>query len=186
MPKKRTKLKEKHNQVLGSLLTDLEEGLACGKMQVEILEKKVSNKTRRKKDAKRMARGEKPIRALVADVGDYVFDMAKNELSKINGTNFEVSKAANQEQVLSALKGNRFDILLLDCLSFVDDEKSTYNLIRAAKRKNRHVPIIVYAPTDSHDCDMLAMEAGAADFITMDEMTPQRLEKAIRYCLCGR
>lgn len=180
----RQTLRLKQNRLLENLAKNLEDTLECQSLQTKILSQRAEKHEKRKRTAILKAKGAEPIRALVADASDRVFDMAKDELGKINGTEFEVSKATSFDQVVSALNEGRFDVLLVDCGSFIDEEDETAKLIKMAK-KNSHTPVIVYGPEDSYECDMMAMEAGAADYLTKDELTPKRLEKAIRYCLCN-
>lgn len=165
---------------LDRLTKSLEECLECQILQTKILQNKASKKKRIKNSVREMTQGTRPIRVLVADSKDAVYNMAKNELGQINGTSFEVSKAVSYEQVVSVLQDGRFDVVLIDCLSMGDN---AIQLAKESKKQQDHAPIIMYGPKESHDCDMLAMEAGAADYLTEDEINPKRLEKAIRYCL---
>lgn len=180
-PKRHT-LRSQQNDTLTRITEGLEESLECAKLQTQILEKKASARSRARTEAMERASGQRPIRVLVADVDDGVFVMANNELGLINGTTFEVSKATSYEQVFSAIGEKRFDVILIDCESFIGE--NTEKLVRAAKKTKKHAPVIVYGPDGSYECDMMAMKAGAADFLTKEELTAKRLEKSIRYCLC--
>lgn len=174
-------LRERQNEILSKIVKGMEKDLECHELQTKILQKKADNREKRKVAAQEMIEGTRTIRALVADVDDNVFNMARDELGLINGTKFEVTKATSYDQVVSALEEKRFDIVLLDCHSFIDDQP--FALIKKARKNQSHVPVIVYGPEGSYECDKMALEAGAADYLTKEELTAKRLEKSIRYCL---
>lgn len=178
--------RKRQKELIDDLNKSLDFSLEIQQVQTRILEAKAAKKKRRKYAAKEMVSGGRPIRVLVADQKDQVYDIVKNEVGMINGTSFEVSKAAHVDQVYTAIAGNQFDVILIDCESFIADEHNTEKLIKAAKKKNKHVPIIVYGPEDSHDCDIMAMEAGAAFFLIKSQITAKRLEKSIRYSIYNK
>ena len=181
---KRQKLRKKQNEILSDLTRSMQESLECSEIQTKILKKKYNKKTKRKKEAKKMINGERPIRALVADSGNKIYDIARLELDKINGTIFNVSKAVNYDQVISAIISGKFDVILLDCNSFIEQDKCASVLIKASKKSKKNIPIIVYGPEDNYECDAMALEAGASYFLSKEDITAKRLEKTIRYCLC--
>ena len=57
------------------------------------------------------------------------------------------------------------------------------DLLRQMVKANHPAPIILLTGQGDHDVDIKAMRAGAADYLVKSQLTPQLLERAIRYAL---
>lgn len=181
---RRQVLRQKQNEILTELSRSAQQTLQMQKIQTDILLKSAQRRSQRKIQVAEMVRGIKPIRALVVDPAEDVFTMVKKELSMINGTSFSPMRASSLPEATKLLSVDGADVILLSGSFFGPEKDVLRNAMREMRRVARYdVPIIVYVETDVHEWDMMALEAGASDFLENEEINPYRFEKSIRYCL---
>ena len=60
---------------------------------------------------------------------------------------------------------------------------SGIDLVREAARRGVKAPVILLTGQGSREVDVAAMEAGAAEYLTKGELTPQLLERTVRYAI---
>ena len=120
------------------------------------------------------------IRALLVDddQGDFVF--TKGLLSQITHLTIELDWVPTFEEGLDALAQGGYDIYLVDY--FLED-RTGLDLLREAARYQLEAPVIMLTGRGSHDVDLEAMQAGAADYLVKGHIEPEDLERSIRYAL---
>ena len=123
------------------------------------------------------------IRALLIDddQGDFVFTKAL--LSQIQSPTIELDWVPTFEEGQEAIAEGGYDIYLVDY--FLGD-RTGLDLLREAARHQVEAPVIMLTGRGSHDVDIEAMQAGAADYLIKGEIEPENLERAIRYALDRR
>jgi len=122
----------------------------------------------------------KTIRALLVDddQGDYV--MTRSLVEQIENPKIELDWVATFEEGREALKRDEYDIFIVDY--FLED-RTGLDLLREAGRRQLQAPVIMLTGRGSHDIDLDAMRAGAADYLVKGRIEPEDLERSIRYAL---
>jgi len=177
----RQALRKRQNHILERLTETIQGALECQELQTKILCKTAAKKAERKKDVKLMVSGLKVIKTLVIDEKDDVYLIARDKLCEINGTKFTAKKANSVNIASSMCNLEEFNVILL---RIRDNElESLPVVIRDLKKKTDNAAIIAYSHDNNHSHDMAALKAGASDFLSGEELTAQKLEKSVRYCL---
>ncbi len=91
---------------------------------------------------------------------------------------FELRRVATPQAALDALTTGEYDAAVVDYRLGAQDG---IDLIREAVSRGCAVPCILLTGYGHHDVDVRAMEAGAADYLPKDELTPRVLERTIRH-----
>ena len=120
------------------------------------------------------------IRALLIDddQGDFVF--TKGLLSQITYPTIELDWVPTFEEGHDAMARGEYDIYLVDY--FLED-RTGLDLLREAARHQLQAPVIMLTGRGSHDIDIEAMQAGAADYLVKGQIEAEDLERSIRYAL---
>ena len=120
------------------------------------------------------------IRALLIDddQGDFVF--TKGLLSQIKHPTIELDWVPTFEEGHDAMAKGGYDIYLVDY--FLED-RTGLDLLREAARHQLQAPVIMLTGRGSHEVDIEAMQAGAADYLVKGQIEPEDLERSIRYAL---
>ena len=93
---------------------------------------------------------------------------------------FEYEGADSYETGLAKLLSGKYDACLLD---YQLGPRDGLSLIREAVAAGCHTPIIFLTAESGGDVDLQAMEAGALDYLVKGEISPQSLERSLRYAL---
>jgi PAS domain S-box-containing protein len=120
------------------------------------------------------------IRALLIDddQGDFVF--TKGLLSQITHPTIELDWVPTFEEGHDAIANGGYDVYLVDY--FLED-RTGLDLLREAARHQLQAPVIMLTGRGSHEVDIEAMQAGAADYLVKGQIEPEDLERSIRYAL---
>ncbi len=121
-----------------------------------------------------------PIRVLLIDDDDGDYFLTKDLLEEIDPQGFVVDWKARYEDGLTAICAAEHDICLLDNNL---GSRNGIDLLREAKQKKCTIPVILLTGQSERDVDYSAMELGAADFLEKKDLTPAKLDRAIRYTL---
>jgi signal transduction histidine kinase len=81
---------------------------------------------------------------------------------------------------LERIGGNSYDVALVD---YNLGDKNGLDLTREARQLGYTLPIILLTGHGNYEIDLLAMKAGATDYLSKGETTPPLLERAIRYAI---
>jgi sigma-B regulation protein RsbU (phosphoserine phosphatase) len=92
----------------------------------------------------------------------------------------EVLSTADLHAGLSALTGDRFDVVLLD-ISLPDGAGLANVALLQAQAPQ--LPVIVAGDSDQQELALEVVQAGAYDYLVKSQLTPAWLERAIRYAI---
>jgi signal transduction histidine kinase len=123
------------------------------------------------------------LRVLVVDDVDADAMLTVERLRAAWSSACAVDRAHTAEQARAALTEGGHDLCLLD-VHLGDD--SGLVALRAAREAGSDVPVIVLTSARSHDVDVAAAEAGADEYLDKVRLTPELLERAIRYARMHR
>lgn len=96
---------------------------------------------------------------------------------------FRSEEQVTFEAALAALRRNEHHVCLLDFKLGTEDGLA---LLRRALREGVSTPIIMLTGVTSYDVDLAAMQCGAVDFLGKAELSPDLLERSIRYAMKQR
>jgi signal transduction histidine kinase len=112
------------------------------------------------------------------DEDDYV--LIRDVLAEIKGQQFELDWVSTTQKAMEKAIENRHDVCLMD---YRLDERDGIQLTRDFLQCGCRAPIILLTGLGSHDVDMKAMKGGAFDYLEKASMSPQLLERSIRYAI---
>ena len=110
------------------------------------------------------------------DEDDYV--LTRDLLAEGFGGRVTVEWASTRAAGLELLTAALFDVALLD---FNLGRETGLDLLREARARGCHTPVIMLTGQDDRTTDLNAMHAGAADYLVKGRVTSDMLERAIRY-----
>ena len=120
------------------------------------------------------------IRALLIDDDQGDFVVTKGLLSQITHPTIKLDWVPTFEEGHDAIANGGYDIYLVDY--FLED-RTGLDLLREAARHHLQAPVIMLTGRGSHEVDIEAMQAGAADYLVKGQIKPEDLERSIRYAL---
>ena len=120
------------------------------------------------------------IRALLIDDDQGDFVVTKGLLSQIKRPKIELDWVSTFEEGHDAIAKGGYDIYFVDY--FLED-RTGLDLLREAARHQLQAPVIMLTGRGSHEVDIEAMQAGAADYLIKGQIEPEDLERSIRYAL---
>ncbi len=122
----------------------------------------------------------KTIRALLIDDDQGDFEMTRTIANQIENLTIQLDWVSTFEEGRDAIAAGEYDVYIVDY--FLED-RNGIDLIKEASRRRVKAPLIMLTGRGSHDVDMEAMRAGAADYLVKGQIDPQILERTIRYAL---
>ena len=118
-------------------------------------------------------------RVLVVDDDELDARMIKRDLERANAR-VQVDVASTFEAGLAAACSGHY------CAGIVDyrlGARTGVDLIERSRSAGSQIPLILLTGQGGLDVDVEAMQRGATDYLSKDEMTPTSLERSIRYAL---
>ena len=119
-------------------------------------------------------------RILLIDDDEDSFVITRGLLARTGKSNFELDWVGNFAEGLATLRQARHVACLLD---FRLGARTGLELLTQAVAEGCRVPIVMMTGQDDHQTDLLAMKAGAADYLVKDALDAARLERSIRYAV---
>jgi len=119
------------------------------------------------------------LRILLVD-DDEVDRLAVKRLLRQAGIAAEVEERTDRQGALAALKAGRVDCVLLDYRLPKSDGVS---LLRELRDRGVGVPVVALTGQGDEQVAVELMKAGAADYLNKNGLTPERLERSLRYAL---
>jgi PAS domain S-box-containing protein len=110
---------------------------------------------------------------------DLLSDLA-NQHGDSDTQRYHLDWVDNYYTALNLIKGDRYDIYLVD---FRLGEHNGLQLIREAIELGCASPLILLTGRGDREVDLLAMQAGAADYLVKGSIDASLLERSIRYAL---
>ena len=121
-----------------------------------------------------------PIHILLVDDDEDDYILTRDLLAEASGTRFELKWVSTFEAGLEAIDQEQHEVYLFD---YRLGNGSGLELLRMATMRGIKAPIIILTAQGGPEVDMAAMEIGAHDFLDKRSLTPQLLERSIRYAL---
>ena len=119
-------------------------------------------------------------RILLIDDDRMQFPLAQAYFRNFHSAAFSLEWAGTYEEGLQRLLTGDFAACLLD---YQLGERDGLELIREAIAKGCRTPIIFLTAESSERVDILAMNAGALDYLVKGEITARTMERSLRYAL---
>lgn len=125
----------------------------------------------------------KNARLLIVDDDEDDFLLARDLLDEISRGPYQLDWAPSYEAGLKMLQQNAHDLCLMD---YRLGSQDGIELVRQSQALGFTGPIILLTGMQQNDVDMLALEAGAVDYLVKDGLTAIQLARSIRYALARR
>ena len=119
-----------------------------------------------------------PIYVLIVEDDRDDFFLTQDVLNSVTGRKYAVAWAGSYDSGATALFEQRFDVALVD---YHIGERTGLEFITAMAKRYPECPMILLTGVDNPDVDRAAENAGAADFLVKDALSPDLLDRAIRY-----
>jgi signal transduction histidine kinase len=120
----------------------------------------------------------RPIYVLVVEDDRDDFFLTQDVLASVSEKKYAVAWAGSYEGGRTALFEQRFDVALVD---YHIGERTGLEFIAEFGSRYPECPMILLTGVDNPDVDRAAEKAGAADFLVKDALSPDLLDRAIRY-----
>ena len=123
---------------------------------------------------------EQPLRVLLVEDDEEDFMIARDLFKEIPHDRYDLDWIDNYEEALDEILAQRHDIYLLDYHLGPHDG---LELLQEALAEGCNAPMIILTGQGGRDVDLEAMRLGAYDYLIKGQITPQVLERSIRYAL---
>lgn len=120
------------------------------------------------------------IKVLLVDDDEDDFILTRDLLSEINKAEYELDWASSFNEGLEIITKNEHDVYLID---YRLGERSGVELIQEFVKRGYRKPIIVLTGQESGGLDLLALKAGASDYLIKSKLDSYNLERAITYAI---
>jgi signal transduction histidine kinase len=120
-----------------------------------------------------------PLKLLLVD-DDELDRMAVRRVLRELRVEVVVDERGSRDEALQALASTTFDCVLLDYQLPGSNGLETLAAIRAAGIR---VPVVALTGQGDEELAVSLMKAGAADYLTKSGLTPERLERSLRYAI---
>jgi len=120
-----------------------------------------------------------PIKVLLVDDDDVDRQAVRRALRQA-GVDLEIDERTDRESAIAALATTAYDCILLDYQLPGATGLETLKALRAA---GHNVPVITLTGYGDEELAVELMKAGAADYLTKNSLSPERLERSLRYAL---
>lgn len=121
------------------------------------------------------------VKVLLIDDDRQEFVLLVGLLSLITQARFQLEWASEFADGLERLKGERFDVCLVDYR--LQGDKTGVDLLKAAKAAGVATPMILLTGLWDTKIDIEAMKLGAADYLVKGQFGPELLERSLRYAV---
>jgi PAS domain S-box-containing protein len=124
--------------------------------------------------------GRSPIRVLLIEDEETDYLLTRRMLSAVATQVFDLEWANSWQAGIDAIRRCAHDVCLLD---FRIGGGDGLELLKESRDLACKTPVILLTGVGDYRLDIEAMELGAADFLVKDKITPDLLERTIRYSL---
>lgn len=121
-----------------------------------------------------------PVKVLLIEDDEDDFYLVRHLLSRVSVQAYTLEWISEYYSALDALIGGAFDVCLLD---YHLGARSGLDLLKDALSRQCTTPVIMLSGRGDYGVDLRAMHEGAADYLAKDEITPNLLERSIRYAI---
>jgi diguanylate cyclase (GGDEF)-like protein len=120
------------------------------------------------------------IRVLMLDDNEEDYEITRRQLAEIRRERYELDWVEEYDDALTAMANNSYDVYIIDYLL---GPRTGLDILREAIQRGCVKPIIILTGVEDWVVDNNVMEAGAADYLVKGEITPEVLERSIRYSI---
>lgn len=120
------------------------------------------------------------IRIMLVDDDEDDYVVMREMLSDIKPWKVSLQWAPTYEQALRSIKPGSYDLCLMD---YRLDRGTGLDLMHEIQKNGFKGPVIVLTGKGDHETDLKAMQDGAADYLEKSLVTPNVLERSIRYAI---
>ena len=120
------------------------------------------------------------IRLLLVDDDEDYYVLTSDLLAQTDGVQFHIDWAATFDQALAEIRSRRHDAYLID---YNLGAQTGLDLMQQALAEGCKIPVIMLTGQGDREIDLLAMQAGAADYLVKDQIETRLLERSIRYAI---
>jgi len=120
------------------------------------------------------------IRIMLVDDDEDDYVVMREMLSDIKPWQVSLQWAPTYEQALRSIKPGSYDLCLMD---YRLDRGTGLDLMHEIQKNGFKGPVIVLTGKGDHETDLKAMQDGAADYLEKSLVTPNVLERSIRYAI---
>ncbi|MBI4976315.1 MAG: PAS domain S-box protein [Spirochaetes bacterium] len=124
--------------------------------------------------------GEDIIRVLVVDDDEDDYIIIRELLREVHHRSYETDWLPHGRDIAGALAKKTYDICLIDYNLGGDNGIA---IIRSVMTAGRSIPFILITGQDDYEVDLKAMQAGARDYLSKNTLSPDSLERSIRYAV---
>ena len=120
------------------------------------------------------------IRVLLVedDEDDYV--LARDTLADVSNQSFRIEWASTVRQALERARNGGYDLCLLD---YRLGDRNGIEVLDELKGLGFTAPILMLTGQGDRQVDLEAMRRGAADYLEKDRLSPELMERSVRYAL---
>jgi two-component system, sensor histidine kinase and response regulator len=119
-----------------------------------------------------------PVYVLLIDDDRDDFFLTEDLLKQTTDTTYRLVWAGSYERAEAELKVRAFDVVLVD---YQIGDRTGLEFIRDKSSTMASCPMILITGLRDADLDRAAQQAGAADYLPKDSLTPELLDRSIRY-----
>ncbi len=120
------------------------------------------------------------LKVLLVDDDEDDYFLTTDLLSDIKTLRFEVVWSRSFKEALQLISPRKFDLYIFD---FLLGGHTGIDLLEATKKKGCDEPVILLTGKGDPAIDNLAVEGGAYDYLVKSDLSPEILERSIRYSL---
>jgi PAS domain S-box-containing protein len=123
---------------------------------------------------------QRPVRILLIEDDEDDYILVRDGLRGVGPERVELDWRDDTDTALEALCEGHHDMCLLD---YHLGARTGIELLKQARQRGCHVPVILLTGVADAEVDRRALEAGAVDFLVKAQLTPMVLTRAVRYTL---
>jgi CheY-like chemotaxis protein len=120
------------------------------------------------------------INLLVVDDDEDDLYLITDALSEVHGTRYSVTTVASPLAAMGQLSKNTFDVIFSD---YRLGPVTGVDFIKSVRSAGIDTPIILLTGIADHVIDAAALKAGSSDFVPKTAITPDVLDRSVRYAL---
>ncbi len=123
---------------------------------------------------------QRPLRVLLVEDDEEDYIIARDLFGEIEHYRYDLEWIDNYEDALSVIEEQRHDVYMLD---YHLGPRDGLELLKEAIELGCRAPMIMLTGQGGRNVDLKAMRLGAYDYLVKGQITPQILERSIRYAL---
>ncbi len=124
-----------------------------------------------------------PVKVLLIDDDEDDYILTRQWLAEVESRRYDLHWVDSYDHALEAIGRERYDICLLD---YRLGQHSGLELLKELAEVDSRIPVILMTGAERMDVDIEGMRLGATDYLVKGQMTPDLLERAIRYAMARK